>query len=378
MENGSADRETAERIAAAFSAEQDLDSRSPVSADGGPLRYTFAPDSGSSGQSKASVAASEDSVPSGFWDDFVAYVQAQAAAAGWNVHENGASRPEPVKGNEALAQRLFLEAALIMIQGGDEDAPPGSDAHKSLVSDTVEVVREAIDAPVELKATPRDIFSEPKHLSPQYWFEGIREAFRKNASKSKARARKILRQAEKDRDFGKATAAIEEERRGLHKWLSSEEPYRDLWREARGILWNRMRKEDKELRIQAHEALDDFGNADPEQARCREREDFLADYVLRLKPLEKRNPELFRVLKVYADAANAVGQVDQALVEASMALRLKVPQDRTREYLRGIERRYGTALDSLWDQLGGYVMRRKIERDPNGNLLFSPSRRRLS
>jgi len=155
---------------------------------------------------------------------------------------------------------------------------------------------------------------------------------------------------------------------GEREWPTREELRDFLYRQARNILWKRMREEDQNNSlIIAH---CEMMKAAPRLARMQ----FLDDVEKCLGPMRKREPELYRLLKNYAASADdGHAEVDRTLV----ARRYRVPEERLDGLLRSLEHRYGAKLDELWQRLGGYTLKRKVEHDYRGNRYFAPERKKL-
>jgi hypothetical protein len=191
--------------------------------------------------------------------------------------------------------------------------------------DAADDVRESIGAPLELTYKPYNVFT---NVGPYYWTEGIRDALLSD------------------------------------NWLKSkDEPYRYLWRAARGILWDLMRKEDSRNRAAAIATSLPDELIDPEPILSTSRMEMLRDFKRALDPVKRLTQELYQFLEVLRSAADdETGEPDWSIVER------RFRGENPHSLKHRVERRYGCELDRLYRGLGGYVLRRDR---------FQPRRRKL-
>jgi hypothetical protein len=198
----------------------------------------------------------------------------------------------------AAAQAAYLYAArasgLASLRDGDDSAAVA----------IAEDVRQSIGAPMILTHKPGYVISDD--LGPYYWFEGIQEALADG------------------------------------KWSGKDEPYRNLWRAARGILWNRMRDEDRDAQIRRDASLPLLGEAGIVVPRP-ERMELRIDCERVLERLG-HNSEFRRMIETIQRSADGETAV---LNRRGKQMRLD------------LERRFPYPLEEMWAELGGYMQRHR-------------------
>ena len=239
------------------------------------------------------------------------HAQAAAAEAGWVCYttENGrrgAVRPEKIhgnpragliKGNQDSAQRLYGYFAKEALERGDACA--------------AEDVRQTPSLPAVLLKKPRDVFSEVNQLGEYRWRDGLTEAV---LSKN---------------------------------WtLNDRTPY-EYWQvAARGILWNRMREDDRgrwrTVDIESLTMVD----------RSIERMEMLWDIDV---SFSKVSLDVSEICRLCADVVEETGR----LTWREVARRYGIPEDQRDHFHAAVMRNYWHEFEDLWQCLGGYVRKRR-------------------